>query len=151
MQERNILSGTTATILAPFVDGWESVFTWLIVVIVLIISDARFGCLASKQRGEPIRRSRLIRRSVNKLVDYICWISIAWALSHSFGAIFGIPYVVAIIMLGVCTIEVSSIIDNYFEYRGVKKKINLVRLFAILFKTRELEECIEDKKDEEHK
>lgn len=151
MQERNILSGTTATILAPFVDGWESAFTWLIVVIILIIGDARFGCMASKQRGEPIRRSRLIRRSVNKLVDYICWISIAWALSHSFGAIFGIPYVVAVIMLGVCAIEVSSIIDNYFEYRGVKKKINLVKLFAILFKARELEECIEDKKDEEHK
>ena len=151
MQERNILSGTTATILMPFVDGWESAFTWLIVVIILIIGDARFGCMASKQRGEPIRRSRLIRRSVNKLVDYICWISIAWALSHSFGTIFGIPYVVAVIMLGVCAIEVSSIIDNYFEYRGVKKKINLVKLFTILFKTRELEECIEDKKDEEHK
>ena len=151
MQERNILSGTTATILAPFVDGWESAFTWLIVVIILIIGDARFGCMASKQRGESIRRSRLIRRSVNKLVDYICWISIAWALSHSFGAIFGIPYVVAVIMLGVCAIEMSSIIDNYFEYRGVKKKITLVKLFEILFKTRELEECIEDKKDEEHK
>lgn len=151
MQERNILSGTTATILMPFVDGWESAFTWLIVVIILIIGDARFGCMASKQRGEPIRRSRLIRRSVNKLVDYICWISIAWALSHSFGTIFGIPYVVAVIMLGVCAIEVSSIIDNYFEYRGVKKKINLVKLFAILFKTRELEECIEDKKDEKDK
>lgn len=151
MQERNILSGTTATILAPFVDGWESTFTWLIVAIVLIIGDARFGCMASKQRGEPIRRSRIIRRSVNKLVDYICWISIAWALSYPLGTIFGIPYVVAVIMLGVCAIEVSSIKDNYLEYKGIKKNINLVKLFAILFKTRELEECIEDKKDESDK
>lgn len=151
MQERNILSGTAATILAPFVDGWESAFMWLIVVITLIVGDARFGCMASKQRGEAIRRSRLIRRSVNKLVDYICWISIAWALSHSFGAIFGIPYVVAVVMLGVCAIEVSSIVDNYFEYKGIKKKVNLIKLLAVLFKTRELEECIEDKKDESDK
>ena len=150
MQERNILSGTTATILAPFVEDWEGAFMWLIVVIVLILSDARFGCMASKQRGEPVRRSRLIRRSVNKLVDYICWISIAWALSHTFGTIFGIPYVVAVIMLGVCAIEMSSIIDNYCEYKGIKKKVNIVKLLTILFGKRELEECIEDKTDEEH-
>lgn len=150
MQERNVLSGAIATVFSPFVDGWESLIAWFIVAIVLITVDLRFGVEAAKQRGERIRISRAARRTVNKLVDYICWISVAWVLGGSFGKIFNIPLLVAIIMLLVCAVELSSIFDNFFEARGINKKFNVWKFFSKLFKISAIEESIEDKtKDNE--
>lgn len=146
MQERNIISGTTAAFLSPFVDGWQSVFVWLIVALVLVLGDLRFGLMAARKRGEAIRNSRAARRTINKLVDYICWISIAWVLGGSFGKIFGIPLLPAIVMLVVCAIEMSSIVNNYFEYKGIGKKVNVWKALAKLFKKPDLEDVLEDTK-----
>ena len=151
MQERNVISGTTATIFSSFVEGWESLVIWLIVAFVLILADLKFGVQASIKRGEKIRGSRMIRRTVNKMVDYICWISIAWVLGNSFGKVFDIPLLVAIIMLVVCSIEISSIFDNYFEYKGLSKRFNVWRFFSKLFKISAIEESIEDKPKEDEK
>lgn len=147
MQERNVISGAMAAVLSPFVDGWESLVVWLIVALVLILADLRFGVAASRKRGERIRRSRVIRRTINKMVDYICWISIAWALGNSFGKVFNIPLLVAIVMLIACSIEISSIVDNYFEYKGINKRLNVWKFFSKLFKIPAIEESIEDKSE----
>jgi hypothetical protein len=147
MQERNVISGAVAAMTSPFVEGWESLIIWLIVAFVLILVDLRFGIQAALHRGEKIRGSRAIRRTVNKMVDYICWISIAWVLGHSFGNIFDVPLLVAIIMLVVCSVELSSIFDNYFEYKGLSKRFNVWRFFSKLFRI-SLEESIEDKKED---
>lgn len=151
MQERNVISGTTATIFSAFVEGWETLVVWLIVAFVLILADLWFGVEAAAKRGENIRGSRVIRRTINKMVDYICWISIAWVLGSSFGKLFEIPLLVAIVMLIVCSIEISSIFDNYFEYKGLNKRFNVWKFFSKLFKIEALEESIEDKKDETNK
>ena len=145
MQERNVISGAMATVFSSFVEGWESIIIWLTVAFVLILADLRFGIIAAKKRGENIRGSRVIRRTVNKMVDYICWISIAWVLGSSFGKIFNIPLLVAIVMLVVCSIEISSIFDNYFEYKGLSKRFNVWKFFSKLFKISAIEESIEDK------
>lgn len=149
MNERNVLSGTTATLLAPFVDGWQDVLIWFIVAAVLIIADLRFGIEAARKRGETIRHSRAVRRTVNKMVDYICWICIAWVLGGSFGRLFKIPLLPAIVMLGVCIIEFSSIVDNYCEIHGIKKKLNVIKFFAHLLKRPEIEECFEETDENE--
>lgn len=151
MQERNVISGATATIFSAFVEGWETLVIWLIVAFVLILADLWFGVEAAAKRGENIRGSRVIRRTINKMVDYICWISIAWVLGSSFGKLFEIPLLVAIVMLIVCSIEISSIFDNYFEYKGLNKRFNVWKFFSKLFKIEALEESIEDKKDETNK
>lgn len=144
MTERNVIQGVTATMLSPFADGWESLLVWVAVAFALIIGDLRFGMCAARKRGEKIRGSRAIRRTINKMVDYICWVSIAMVLGGSFGQIFGVPLLAAIIMLIVCTIELSSIFDNYFEYKGIKKKFNTWKFFAKIFRIPEIEESIED-------
>lgn len=151
MQERNVISGAAATVFTPFIDGWESLIVWLIVAFVLILADLKFGVQASMKRGEKIRGSRVIRRTVNKMVDYICWISIAWILGSSFGRIFDIPLLAAIIMLVVCSIEISSIFDNYFEYKGLNKRFNVWRFFSKLLRISAIEESIEDKTKEDEK
>lgn len=148
MQERNVISGTTATVFSQFIDGWENLITWLIVAFVLILADLWFGIEAAAKRCENIRGSRAVRRTINKMVDYICWISIAWVLGSSFGKLFDIPLLVAIIMLIICSIEVSSIFDNYFEYKGLNKRFNVWKFFSRLFRLSAIEESIEDKKDE---
>ena len=116
---------------------------FLILAIILILGDLRFGIAAAKKRGERIRPSRAVRRSINKLVDYICWLSIATVMGINFGTVFDIPLLSVIIMAVVCIIEMSSIIDNYLEYKGIKKKVNLIKLIAHIFRRPEIEDVLE--------
>lgn len=145
MDERSIATSAIAALLSPYVDGWKEMIIWFIVAIVLLMADLRFGIGAAKSRGESIRVSRAVRRTVNKLVDYICWISIAWVFGKSFGKFFGFPTVPAIVMLGVCLMEFSSIVGNYAAMKGKKISFNIVKLFLKLIKKPDLEDCIEVK------
>ena len=143
MQERNIIAGFTASVLSPFIEGWQQMLWFLILAIILILGDLRFGIAAAKKRGERIRPSRAVRRSINKLVDYICWLSIATVVGINFGTVFDIPLLSVIIMAVVCIIELSSIVDNYLEYKGIKKKVNLIKLIAYIFRRPEVEDVLE--------
>jgi MFS family permease len=143
MNERNIIGGFTAAVLSPFIEGWQQMLWFLILAVILILGDLRFGIAAAKKRDEKIRPSRAVRRSLNKLVDYICWLSIATVVGVNFGSVFGLPLLSVIIMAVVCIIEMSSIIDNYLEYKGIKKKVNLIKLIARIFKKPELEDVLE--------
>ena len=143
MQERNIIGGVTASVLSPFIEGWQQMLWFLILAIILILGDLRFGIAAAKKRGERIRPSRAVRRSINKLVDYICWLSIATVVGINFGTVFDVPLLSVIIMAIVCLIELSSIIDNYLEYKGIKKKVNLIKLIAHIFRRPEIEDVLE--------
>lgn len=143
MQERNIINGFAASVLSPFIEGWQQMLWFLILAIILILGDLRFGIAAAKKRGERIRPSRAVRRSINKLVDYICWLSIATVVGINFGTVFDIPLLSVIIMAIVCLIELSSIIDNYLEYKGIKKKVNLIKLIAHIFRRPEVEDVLE--------
>ena len=143
MHERNIIGGFTAAVLSPFIEGWQQMLWFLVLAIVLILGDLRFGIAAARKRDEKIRPSRAVRRSLNKLVDYICWLSIATVVGVNFGSVFGLPLLSVIIMAVVCIIEMSSIIDNYLEYKGIKKKVNVIKLIARIFKKPELEDVLE--------
>lgn len=149
MTERNIIGGFTAAVLSPFVEGWQQMLWFLILAIILILGDLRFGIAAAQKRGEKIRPSRAVRRSLNKLVDYICWLSIATVVGVNFGSVFGLPLLSVIIMAVVCIIEMSSIIDNYLEYKGIKKKVNVIKLIARIFKKPQLEDVLEPTDDKQ--
>ena len=145
MQERNIISGAMATVISPFVAFYQALLPFLILALVLIVADTRFGVEASIKRGEQFRPSRMMRRAINKLVDYICWITLAGVVGNAFGTIFGIPILSALILLVVYGIELTSCFNNYFEFKGINKKINIWKLFG----KRELEGVLEDKTDED--
>lgn len=143
MQERNIINGTTTAVVAPLVDFYNSLIPFLLLAVVLIVVDSRFGVAAARKRGEPIRTSRKWRRAINKLVDYICWVTLAGMFGEAFGKILGIPILSALILLIVYGIEISSCFNNYFEAKGIKKKVNIFKLFN----RPEVENCIEDVPD----
>ena len=151
MQERNIIGSATATVIAPIVDFYTGLAPFIILAVVLIITDCVFGVKAAKARGEKIRRSRMLRRSINKLVDYICWITLAGMMGFAFGSALHVPVLSYVLFVVVVGIELTSIFNNYFEYRGVHIHIDVFKLFARLFGRSELEEAItveEDKKEE---
>ncbi len=140
IQERNIINGATAAMVAPLLDFYNNLLPFLLLAIVLIVVDSRFGIAAARKRGETIRTSRKWRRAINKLVDYICWVTLAGMFGQTFGEILGIPILSALLLLIVYGIEISSCFNNYFEAKGIKKKINIFKLFN----RPEVENCIED-------
>lgn len=152
MQERNIIGSATATVIAPIVDFYVNLAPFLILAMVLIVADCVFGVKAAKVRKEKIRKSRMVRRSINKMVDYICWITLAGMMGFAFGSTLNMPVLSYVMFAVVCAIELTSIFNNYFEYRGVHVHINVFKLFARWFGRPELEEAItveEEEKNEE--
>lgn len=140
MQERNVINGTTTAMVAPLLDFYNNIIPFILLAIVLIIVDSRFGIAAARKRGETIRMSRKWRRAINKLVDYVCWVTLAGLFGQTFGSILGIPILSGLFLLIVYGIEVTSCFNNYFEYKGIKKKVNIFKLFN----RPEVENCIED-------
>lgn len=130
MQERNVVGGATAAVVSPLVEFYHQLIPFIVLAIVLIIADTKFGCEAAVKRGETIRISRMWRRAINKLVDYICWVTLAGMFGQAFGEFLGIPTLAIAIILVVYAIELTSCFNNYFEFRGIKKKINLFNLFG---------------------
>lgn len=147
MQDRNVIAGATAAVISPLVHFYAKLLPFIILAIVLIAIDSRFGISASRKRGETIRTSRAIRRAINKLVDYICWVTLAGMIGQTFGTAFHIPLLSVIVLCIVYSIELTSIFNNYFEYKGINKRFNALKLFSKLT-GKDIEGVIEDKKDE---
>ena len=154
MQDRNVIAGSAAAVISPLVTFYQNLIPYLILAIVLIVVDSRFGIKASKKRGDTIRTSRAIRRAINKLVDYICWVTLAGMIGQTFGDSFHIPLMSVVVLCIIYGIELSSIFNNYFEYKGVKLKFNGLKFFSKLTGQSIIEESIEkleDKEDPEKK
>lgn len=148
IQDRNVIGGSTAAVISPLVDFYENLIPFILLAIVLIVVDSRFGIKAAEKRGETIRPSRKWRRAINKLVDYICWVTLAGLIGQTFGASFHIPILSAIVLCIVYGIELTSIVNNYFEYKGINKKFNGLKFFAKITGSEAIESAIEDKTNE---
>lgn len=148
MQDRNVIAGATAAVISPLVDFYSKLLPFLILAIALIIIDSRFGIQASRKRGEAIRASRAVRRAINKLVDYICWVTLAGMIGQTFGTAFHIPLLSIIVLCIVYSIELTSIFNNYFFYKGIKKKFNGWKFFSKLTGNDAIESALEETSDE---
>lgn len=120
--------------LMPFIDFYEALTPYILLAIALIIADSRFGIQAAKKRGETIRQSRKWRRAINKLVDYICWISLAGVFSNVYSDVLGLPALSGVVLLIVYAIEITSCFNNYFEFKGLKMRISFNAIFREWFK-----------------
>ena len=133
MQDRNIIGAATSMALMPFIDFYQSLAPYIILAIALIIVDSRFGIAAARKRGESIRSSRKWRRAINKLVDYICWISLAGVFSNAYSNVLGIPALSAIALLIVYAIEIVSCFNNFFESKGINLRLSFSAIFSHWF------------------
>ena len=101
---------------------------WLLAAVVLVVSDLRFGILAARERGEEIRLSRAIRRTVNKALDYLCWVTVAEVLSRTFGVTLGYPMVSVGVLMMVYGIELNSLANNWLTYKRIKGRFDIWKL-----------------------
>lgn len=119
---------------------------FLLLALCLIIADLYFGVRAAKVRGEKVRRSRAVKRSMNKICSYLLWVLVAYSFGEVFGIPFGIDVLPTAMLLIIYAIEAESVYSNYFEYRGIKAKVNLLKFFGKKTDIIELEEK-EDKNE----
>ena len=139
-QERNVVNGAMAVAFSDFMNYLEPI-KWLVLCgVILVICDLRFGVMASKVRGEKIRKSRAVRRTINKLVDYTCWVLLAVGIEFAFGISLHIPLIPVFIMLVIYGVELNSIFANYFEYRGINMKVDIFKWFKKKVDIIEIEE-----------
>lgn len=129
MNERNVINGTLASYLAWAADLVSPIRWFLLAALALVLADLKFGIDAARHRGEVIRKSRAVRRSINKVIDYLCWILVATSFGQAFGTPFGIPVLPAIVLLVVYGCEINSCFNNYFEAHGSRMRINIFKWF----------------------
>ena len=146
-QERNVINGAMSVALADWLVYLEPIKLLALCGILLVFCDLRFGVLAAKARGESIRKSRALRRTCNKLVDYTCWVLLSVGIEFAFGLSLHIPLIPVFIMLVIYGIELNSVFQNYFDYRGINMKIDIFKWFKKKVDIIEIEE----KKKEEQK
>lgn len=129
MNERNVINGTLASYLAWAADFVSPIRWFLLAALALVLADLKFGIDAARHRGEVIRKSRAVRRSINKVIDYLCWILVATSFGQAFGTPFGIPVLPAVVLLVVYGCEINSCFNNYFEAHGSRLRINIFKWF----------------------
>lgn len=122
---------------------------WMLVLgLILVLVDLRFGLRAARYRKDVIKTSRALRRTIHKIIDYLCWITVAYAVGKTFSTV-GIDLLPYVIMGVIYGIELESVAYNYFEAKG--KKID-IKIWDWFKKKTDLEIIIkdsgEDKKDE---
>lgn len=122
---------------------------WMILLaITLILSDLWFGISVSRVHSIEIRKSRAGRRTLNKLVDYICYILLGAVLGKALGEPYGIdPIVVSITVIVLCyCFEIDSIYGHICEIHGIKKRYSVWKILfkLITFKFKDLGEAFKD-------
>lgn len=112
---------------------------WMIgLAMVLIIADFWFGINESKYLHKSIRRSRACRRTFNKFIDYILYISMGALLGKAFGTPFGWdPMVISAIVMILCYgFEIDSIYGHICVIHGIKTHISIWKILFMIITLR---------------
>lgn len=139
----NILATFLTAVGMAITEFYSHLAPWLFLGLVLVIVDLRFGILASRKRGEQIRASRAVRRTINKTIDYLSWVTLAELASRTFGVTLGVPVVSMGTLFVIYAIEFNSCMNNYFEYKGIKGRFDIWRLI----RKKNVSEIIDDATD----
>ena len=112
----------------------------------LIVADLWLGCRSASASGKEVRKSRAIRRTANKFVDYIMYMLVAAMIgmvieqmgwwSHTQVALCGI-------LLG-CFCEIESILGHWAKLHGYSFSIRKVILRLVRTKSEEVADIIDD-------
>jgi hypothetical protein len=132
-----------------FLIGLLDFFAWakwlLILAFILTMADLKFGISASKYRHEPIKKSRAVRRTLDKISSYVLWIVLAYTFGQAFGLPFGIDLLPVLILIVIYGVELESIYVNYFASKGKNVKVNILKFFSKKVDIIEIKEKKNDK------
>lgn len=117
-----------------FLFGLRDFFIWskwlMLLALLLTMADLKFGIDKAKYKKEEVRFSRAWKRTINKIVGFIVWISVAYAFGQAFGTSLDIPLLPLIMLLVIYILEGQSVYSNYFAARGKHYKVNLFKFFG---------------------
>ena len=140
-ETNNLFQAAVASAGTLITSFYSHLAPWLVLGLVLVLVDLRYGVLAARVRGEEIRLSRAWRRTINKMIDYLCWVTAAELMSRTFAVSLGAPVVSMTMLFIIYGIEISSCVNNYFEYKGVRKRFN----FWKFINRKDIEDVLEEK------
>lgn len=124
----------TMTYTDHFLVGLLDFFIWarwlLAAAFILTLADLRFGIAASRYRKEPVKKSRAVRRTCDKISSYVLWVVLAYTFGQAFARPFGVEMLPLLILLVIYGVELESIYVNYFAAKGKKVRVNIFKLFA---------------------
>ena len=126
---------------------------WMILLaFVLIIADFWFGISASKSQGIEIRKSRAGRRTLNKVIDYLCYILLGAVIGKAIGEPYGLnPITVSITIMILCyCFEIDSIYSHICVLHGVQKRYSIWSIIwkLITFKFKGVGEAFQDMRNQ---
>ena len=140
--ERHTLRAMTATgLLGEFMELIYDIRWVFIIISVLIIADLYYGVSEShkkfartKDEKYKVRFSRASRRTLNKSVDYLCYVLISGILAKAEAEPYGVHavVVVSIACLFIICFELSSIIGHICYLHDMPFRFN-VRYFLVAF------------------
>ena len=124
-----VAEGGAATVAIAFLQQSATrMIPYALPAIALIILDLVYGVKAARVRGERIRFSTGLKKTVTKTFSYICWIILASTMAISFEHVWLEWAVLGLVFVN----ELASIIGNYLETKGVK--LSLVAFYRWIFK-----------------
>lgn len=126
---------------------------WMILLaFVLILSDFWFGISVRRMQGIEVRKSIAGRRTLNKVIDYLCYVLLGAVIGKAIGDPYGLnPITVSITIMILCyCFEIDSIYNHICELHGVKKRYSIwVILWKfITFKFKDVGEAFQDMKNQ---
>lgn len=126
---------------------------WMILLaFVLIIADFWFGISANKLQGIEIRKSRAGRRTLNKVIDYLCYIVLGAVIGKAIGEPYGLnPITVSITIMILCyCFEIDSIYNHICVLHGVQKRYSIWSIIwkLITFKFKDVGEAFQDMRNQ---
>lgn len=111
-----VTGGVSAAALVFLKTSLANMIPFLIVAAILIVADLYFGIRAAKKRGDVVRASTAIRKTIGKSFEYVCWVT----LSASIGVAFELKALEWVVLGIVMGNELVSIAGNYFYIHGYK-------------------------------
>ena len=126
---------------------------WMILLaFVLILSDFWFGISVSRMQGIEVRKSRAGRKTLNKVIDYLCYVLLGAVIGKAIGDPYGLnPIMVSITIMILCyCFEIDSIYNHICELHGVKKRYSIWTILwkFITFKFKDVGEAFQDMKNQ---
>lgn len=129
-------------VLHSFIMEYASILfelRWLIVLgVVLVISDFWFGTSESKRKKKKIRRSTAFRRTMNKMMDYFCYITLGSLIGKVLGEYYSFdPTMISVSIIILCyAFEIDSIYGHICALHGIKKHYSIWKLIGMIFTLR---------------
>jgi hypothetical protein len=138
--ERHTLRAVTATgLLGEFTDMLYDIRWIFIIMAMLIVADLYYGISECRKRyvethdeKYKVRLSRAARRTLNKAVDYLCYVVIAGVLAKAEAEPYGVHIIVvaSIACLFIICFELSSVMGHICYLHGIPYRFN-PRVFLI--------------------